>query len=267
MSGVSGAFLLLPFQVSYLGFTTPSVSATNHLFNITAIPGGVYRYIREGRMAWPLTWAVVLGTLPGVLIGTIIRARFLLDPTFFKRFIGIILLYIGGRLLANSRTKNKKEKKCSPSPPDNRITEPWLNLKNLGYTFQGKKYKVSTLQTMLLSLIVGLIGGIYGIGGGALMAPFFISVFGLPVYTVAGATLMGTLVTSLAGVILFQILSFYFPETAIAPDWLLGALFGAGGFAGMYCGARLQPYISARLLQTLLAGSILFIALRYLSII
>ena len=111
MGGVSGAFLLLPFQVSYLGFTAPSVSATNHLFNITAIPGGVYRYIREGRMAWPLTWAVIIGTLPGVLAGTIIRARFLLDPTFFKRFIGLILLYIGGKLLHTVLRKREKEKK------------------------------------------------------------------------------------------------------------------------------------------------------------
>ena len=50
MGGVSGAFLLLPFQVSYLGFDSPSVSATNHIFNIIAITSGVYRYIREGRM-------------------------------------------------------------------------------------------------------------------------------------------------------------------------------------------------------------------------
>jgi uncharacterized membrane protein YfcA len=66
MGGVSGAFLLLPFQVSFLNYTAPSVSATNHVFNIVAIPSGVYRYIREGRMLWPLTWAVIIGTLPGV---------------------------------------------------------------------------------------------------------------------------------------------------------------------------------------------------------
>jgi len=69
MGGVSGAFLLLPFQVSYLHFTSPSVSATNFVFNIVAIPSGVYRYLREGRMAWPLTWVVIVGNLPGVIKG------------------------------------------------------------------------------------------------------------------------------------------------------------------------------------------------------
>ena len=63
MGGVSGAFLLLPFQMSFLGYTTPSVSATNQLFNIVAIPSGVIRYIREGRMVWPLTVVVILGKI------------------------------------------------------------------------------------------------------------------------------------------------------------------------------------------------------------
>jgi hypothetical protein len=75
MGGVSGAFLLLPFQVSFLGYTAPSVSATNQVFNIVAIPSGVYRYIREGRMLWPLTWAVIIGTLPGVFIGAWVRIK------------------------------------------------------------------------------------------------------------------------------------------------------------------------------------------------
>ena len=66
MGGVSGAFLLLPFQMSFLHFTSPSVSATNFVYNIVAIPSGVYRYLKEGRMAWPLTYVVIIGTLPGL---------------------------------------------------------------------------------------------------------------------------------------------------------------------------------------------------------
>ena len=47
MAGISGAFLLLPFQMSVLGFTTTSVTSTNFLFNVTGTPGGVYRYIKD----------------------------------------------------------------------------------------------------------------------------------------------------------------------------------------------------------------------------
>jgi len=114
MGGLSGAFLLLPFQVSVLGFTSPSVSATNQLFNIVAIPGGVYRYFKEGRMVWPLTWAVIIGTLPGVFIGAILRIQFFPDPKNFKFFAGLVLLYIGSKLVKDlftaktAKTANKK---------------------------------------------------------------------------------------------------------------------------------------------------------------
>ncbi len=49
MGGVSGAFLLLPFQMTFLGYINPSVSATNQLFNVVAIPSGVYRYCSRSR--------------------------------------------------------------------------------------------------------------------------------------------------------------------------------------------------------------------------
>lgn len=110
MGGISGAFLLLPFQVSILGFNTPAVSATNFVYNIVAIPGGVYRYIKEGRMAWPLTWIVIAGTLPGVLIGYYIRVLYLPNPKAFMLFVGCVLLYIGGRLLYELTPHSQKSK-------------------------------------------------------------------------------------------------------------------------------------------------------------
>ena len=69
MGGVSGAFLLLPFQVSVLNFTSPAVSPTNLVYNIVAIPSGVYRFIREGRMNWPVAGR----HHPGHPAGTLVR--------------------------------------------------------------------------------------------------------------------------------------------------------------------------------------------------
>ena len=277
MGGVSGAFLLLPFQVSVLGFTSPSVSSTNHVFNIVAIPSGVYRYVKEGRMVWPLTWIVIIGTLPGVLVGAIIRVRYLPDPRAFKLFAGLVLLYIGIRLLNNVLCKNKKGDKPSveqrfqqrrheakatdaaaPAPAKHlHVTVRQWTLRRIVYEFCDETITVNAVGVMILSLVVGLVGGIYGIGGGSIIAPFFVTFFGLPVHTVAGAALMGTFVTSVAGVLFYQFLAPFYPTMAIAPDWSLGLLFGLGGFAGMYCGARLQKRVSAAAIKWLLAACIL----------
>jgi len=116
-----------------------------------------------------------------------------------------------------------------------------------------------------LAFVVGIVGGIYGIGGGAIIAPFIVSVLRLPVYTVGGASLFGTLITSIAGVGFFELLALS-PMTAgvpVRPDWLLGALFGIGGLAGTFVGARLQKYLPERLIRLSLGILVTGLALNY----
>lgn len=324
MGGVSGAFLLLPFQVSCLHFTSPSVSSTNFVFNIVAIPSGVYRYLKEGRMAWPLTWVVIVGTLPGVFIGYYLRVLYLPDPRSFKFFVGCVLLYIGVRLLYEMTERSQRGKKemkaleekfnahvkklkeayqqrlaseaqlslateagaiplsgsdtytCSPSstssrkgglsaglPPEAVVKTISWSLSRVEYEFWGQRFSFSTPGMFLLAFVVGIIGGTYGIGGGAIIAPFCVAVFHLPVYTVAGAALLGTFITSVAGVFFYSVI----PAKAglvCAPDWLLGFLFGVGGFAGMYCGARLQKFVPQKFLKLILGIIITFLAGSYI---
>ena len=275
MGGVSGAFLLLPFQMSVLGYTSPSVSATNQLYNIVAIPSGVYRYWREGRMIWPLVWAVVAGTLPGVLIGAIIRVTGLRDPRHFKLFAAAVLLYIGIKMVRDmlkQQAASAATGKAAPSGPlaasygnpaaTVRITE--STLRRIGFTFQGETYTVPVSGIFLLCFIVGIVGGVYGIGGGAIVAPFLVTFFGLPVYTVAGAALMGTFVTSVAGVTFYSALAPFYPHLSVAPDWMLGVLFGLGGMAGMYLGARCQKFVPAKAIKWMLVTILVGTALKYI---
>lgn len=283
MGGVSGAFLLLPFQVSILGFASPAVTPTNLVFNIVGIPSGVYRYFREGRMAWPLAWNIIIGTLPGLFFGGLVRIWYLPDPENFKLFVGIVLLYIGGRMLfrsmklgAGDTAARNAEKKMRCGSPGTEVaaatagrakairTIRW-SLTCTEYEFYGERFRFHTTGLFLLSLAVGLVGGVYGIGGGAIMAPFIVTFFGLPIHTIAGATLMGTCVTSLGGVIFYSLIGAYYPlpGIAVAPDWLLGFLFGIGGFMGMYLGASVQKRVPSTAIRAALGLIITALALKY----
>jgi len=236
MVGVSGAFLLLPFQMSVLGYVAPSVSATNLVFNLVAIPGGVWRYGRENRMDWPLAWVIAAGTLPGLLAGWWMRMHWLLDPGAFGLFVGLVLLALALGLLL------KKGHSLA------------------GATATGVQTSGRHLAPILfIAVVVGAVGGAYGVGGGAIMAPVLVAVFRLPLHAVAGATLFGTLVTSAAGVAMYQFLPAP-PGIETRPDWALGILFGLGGAAGMYIGARTQKHVPQRALEFGLAAVLALLA-------
>jgi uncharacterized membrane protein YfcA len=196
------------------------------------------------------------------------------------------LLYIAIRLLydltgkASSKKKKTRELEEKFKERSNQIRsgkQAGLEIKaavrtvrfsftNYTYEFYGETFSFNTIVLFTLTFIVGIVGGTYGIGGGAIIAPFLMAIFGLPVYTIAGAALLGTFLTSIAGVAFYTIIAPIYSETglAIAPDWMLGALFGAGGFFGMYCGARLQKYFPARAIKIILGLAILFLAMKYI---
>jgi uncharacterized protein len=282
MGGISGAFLILPFQMSVLGFTTPAVTPTNLVFNVVGIPSAVYRYFREGRMNWPLAWNIIAGTIPGLVLGLFIRVWYLPDPRAFKLFVGCVLLYIGSRMLyqlaADKGTKisekaaetkmrqHATDQACAASNPGQPgiRTLSW-SLSYTEYEFFGECFRFHTTGLFVLALIVGLIGGVYGIGGGAIIAPFIVSFFGLPIHTIAGACLMGTCVTSIGGVVFYEVFGPYvaLPGESVRPDWLLGFLFGIGGFVGMYLGARTQKYVPGAIIRPVLGIVIAGLGLKY----
>ena len=77
-AGISGAVLLLPFQVSVLGTPSPAVTPTNLLYNVVATPGALYQYWRQGQTGGaPVPDAYRRDSLPGVIAGSVIRVDLL----------------------------------------------------------------------------------------------------------------------------------------------------------------------------------------------
>ena len=94
-AGVSGAVLLLPFQVGVLGTPSPSVTPTNLLYNVVATPGALFRYWRQGQTGGRLTRTLLIGTVPGVVVGSIIRVEFVPGPRVFDAVIAFVLFRSG----------------------------------------------------------------------------------------------------------------------------------------------------------------------------
>jgi uncharacterized protein len=238
-AGVSGAVLLLPFQVSVLGTPSPAVTPTNLLYNVVATPGALYRYWRQRQVGGRLAAVLIAGTLPGVVAGSIIRVRLLPGPRVFDVVVAAVLLPLGSWLALIRAPRPQREDR--PVRPGRSIPVPAL---------------------VALAAVVGCVGGIYGIGGGSILAPILIG-SGRGPTEVAPAALASTFVTSVAGVITFTVLSLQ-QHGPVAPAWPTGIALGAGGLAGGYTGARLQSRLPDSLIRRLVGILVVAIGARYL---
>ena len=248
-AGVSGAVLLLPFQVSVLGTPSPAVTPTNLLYNVVATPGALYRYWRQGQASRRLALVLIAGTTPGVVAGSVIRVELLPGPRVFALIVGAMLVPLGA-WLALTR------------PPPSAASGPPGSPDGTQLDFPSGVRKAAWL--VALAAAVGCAGGIYGIGGGSVLAPVLIGT-GRPPALVAPAALASTFVASVAGVLTFAVLAAHHAGP-VAPDWPTGIALGLGGLAGGYTGARVQARLPDRLLRRLIGIVVLAIGVRYLVI-
>ncbi|MCF4140731.1 sulfite exporter TauE/SafE family protein [Streptomyces sp. Tue 6430] len=224
-AGVSGAVFLLPVHLSVFGVPSPAVTPTNLLFNVVAGPGALWRYHRDGALRGGLARRLVVGTLPGVVLGAAIRVFALPGPGVFRLLIAALLLPLGLWLCLRTLLPARRRRLAAVGEP-------------------------APGALTALALAVGVVGGIYGIGGGSLLAPV-LAARGMPMARVAPAALAATFATSLVGAATYALLSLA-TTGDIAPDWWLGLACGLGGLVGGYLGARLQPRLPETALRLLL---------------
>jgi uncharacterized membrane protein YfcA len=232
--GVSGAVFLLPVQLNVLGVPNPSVTPTNLLFNVIAGPGALLRYRRAGQLTGPLTRRLLAGTLPGVIAGAVVRVYLLPGPRAFRLVVGAVLLPLGVWLIVRTLR------------PATTVRRP-----------------LSSSRITAMALAVGVVGGIYGIGGGSILGPILVG-SGMAVAVVAPAALASTFATSIVGAATYALLAIN-ASGSIAPKWGVGLACGLGGLVGGYLGARLQPHLPERQLRLLLGVLAVALAVLYLA--
>src|SRR6202167_1482417 len=116
-AGVSGAVLLLPFQVSILGTPSPAVTPTNLLYNVVATPGALYRYWRQGQSGGSLALGLIAGALPGVSAASLIRVELLPGAHVFDLVVAAVLVPLGVWLTLTRPTRPGTEHRPARTVP------------------------------------------------------------------------------------------------------------------------------------------------------
>ena len=235
--GAGGGFVLVPLLL--VGYHFPPADAVGtslSLVFLNALSGSV-AYLRQRRVDLALGWRFALATLPGAIGGAYVTRS--LSSRVFGQAFGVLLIVVAAFLFFG-RT-------AAPSPrADSRQL-----VDASGGTHH---YRVDVWKGVVVSLLVGVISSVFGIGGGIIHVPFLIVVLGLPVHVATATSHFVLSISAFVGAVTFLALGHV--------DLPTFALMGIGVLLGAQVGARMSIGTSAAVIRRVLAGSLAVVGVR-----
>ncbi|MGM8365208.1 sulfite exporter TauE/SafE family protein [Virgibacillus sp. W0181] len=208
---------------------------------ITALSSTI-SYWKSGRVDYKTGIIFILGSIPGSLLGSWLNQ--FVDTDNFSLYFGFIMIIISSLLFIN-RSKHAGKKGTAIKDRNKR-------------TFQiGEEmyhYTVFITPALLISFGIGMLSGMFGIGGGAIMVPVMILLFGFPVH-IAVATSMFmiffiSIVSSITHIALGHV------------PWGYVFFFIVGAFIGGTLGARVNQLLTGSILKWILRIVLIGVGLR-----
>lgn len=233
--GLGGGIILIPsllfmYQISdSFAWATPQIIVGISLIAMifTAFSSTV-SYYKKGRVDYRIGLLLLTGSIPGGIFGSWLNQ--FVDSDKFTLYFGLLMITLSLSFLI---------KRKQPASGSNDETY---------------RYKVSFWPAFIISLIVGVLSGLFGIGGGSIMVPAMILLFGLPVHIATA--------TSMFMILFISIIS---ASTHIALGhiaWEYVFFFIPGAWIGGTIGAKVNQKITGNILEWFLRIILIIIGIR-----
>lgn len=177
--GAGGGFILVPLLLLfYPEFTPEMITAISMAVVCANAISGSFAYARSGRIDYRAGIKFALFTIPGSIAGVAIVEY--ISGKLFNALFGILMLVLSGYLIFKKESKNA----INTSEPDNKKQIHHTIIDKSGEVYS---YSYRELYGNLISIIVGFISPILGIGGGIIHVPAMTNWLKFPVH-IATAT-------------------------------------------------------------------------------
>jgi uncharacterized membrane protein YfcA len=235
--GAGGGFLLVPILV--LGYHFPPAQAVGTSLSLVFLnaASGSAAYLRQRRVDLSLGWKFAAATIPGAIIGAFLTRS--ISSSLFNLLFGVVLVAIAvllfsGITVAPSRRADYRQVVDASS--------------------EAHSYHVDVWKGVVVSLFVGFMSSILGIGGGIIHVPFLIVALSLPIHIATATSHFVLSISALVGAATFLALGNVDLRTVV--------LMGVGILIGAQLGARASLRAGATLIRRILAASLAVVGLR-----
>ena len=256
MFGVGGGFLTTPLLIFY--GIPPTVAVASASTQITgASVSGVMVHMRRGGVDMKMGGVMIAGGLIGSVVGAgmfrVLQSSGQIDVAIGLLYV-LILTSIGGLMLKDSLvTLGILDSRAEARRPQRHNR--WVAALPLRWRFYSSGLYLSPVAPLALGFIAGVLTVFLGIGGGFILVPAMIYLFGMPGRIVVGTSLVMVLAVSATTTMVHSL-------TTRAVDIVLAGLLLAGGVIGAQYGAILTTRLKPDYLRLALAIIILLVSLR-----
>ena len=258
MFGIGGGFMMTPLLI-FMGVPPAIAVATGSAQIAAASTTGTIAYWRRQALDVQLGLVLLAGGMIGTFIGVwafgALRRLGQLDLVIVLSYVSLLFSVGSLMLIESARTLIAKRRGTTPRTAAP-LHERWYIALPFSMRFPQSQLEASVLPLLVLSVAIGIIGAILGIGGGFLMVPALIYLFRVPATVVVGTSLFQILFTMLAATILHAAIN-------QAVDILLALILILGGVFGAQFGARAARNVRSDTFRLLLALLILTIGIRF----
>jgi uncharacterized membrane protein YfcA len=220
--GAGGAVVAVPAFIYVFGFSPlEATTASLAVVAVSAASGSVPRFrlgqvhLRQALLFWGLG---IVGTLAGSRLSTVLPESLIIAG------FAVVML---GAAVAMWRKSSAAE---SGGP---RHTAPWL--------------------LPVVAIAIGLLTGVFGVGGGFLIVPALVLVFGFPFGVAAGTSLVVVALNSVTALVFKY-------DTWNQIPWHIPLLVIVGGLIGSVVASTLNGRVSQRLLERSFAALLVVLA-------
>lgn len=224
--GGGGAILAVPALVYLLGQTPRAATAASLVIVIVSASTGLYGHWRAGRARLGAGAAFAVAGIVGSAVGS--RLSGAIDPNLLLLGFAGLMLVVAGLMFQRQRGRPAPAQ-AAPRPvgggsgPAPASANPLRQLALIVPTATG----------------IGFLTGLFGVGGGIIVVPTLVLVFGFAMPLAVGTSLVVIILNSVfaLGVRLGSHVTF---------DWPLIAAFTVAAIAGTQLGTRLAGRVDAR---------------------
>ncbi|MCE4602655.1 MAG: sulfite exporter TauE/SafE family protein [Desulfurococcales archaeon] len=227
MAGIGGGVFMVPIFYLALGMPINQAVGTSKAVIVVIAAISTATYLSRGRVDLKTGTILMATTIPGSYLGAYLVS--LVDPTILEYIVAAFILWYSARLIYRALRQH-------PKMPERRRRSPVL--------------------VALAGIIVGLIAGLTGTGGGALLVPLMVSGLGMSIHEAVATSMYSMSMAAVAAAVRHQMSGEIVYSVAI--PFALGAIIGA------MLGPRIALSMNARRLRIVIGIVLAIVGVRML---